>query len=213
MKARIYERFQQADASFTRRFGGTGLGLAISRELVGLMGGELFCDSTPEVGSIFWFALPLVVCAEAPVHGEEAAEAPSGAPRVLVADDHPTNRKVVELMLAEVADIVTVENGLEAVEMYGLVTPDLILMDMQMPVMDGLEAVRRIRAAEAASGASRVPIIMLTANARPEHVRASREAGADLHLQKPITSAALFAAISEAMELHAADIGQDAISA
>ena len=213
MKARIYERFQQADASFTRRFGGTGLGLAISRELVELMGGELACDSEPAVGSTFWFALPLAVCADAPVPVEEAAEAPTGAPRVLVADDHPTNRKVVELMLADVADIVTVENGREAVEMYGLVLPDLILMDMQMPVMDGLEAVRRIRALEVASGALRVPIIMLTANARPEHVRAGREAGADLHLQKPITSAALFAAIGEAMELCANGGQDDVVSA
>ncbi|KQV62373.1 MULTISPECIES: ATP-binding protein [unclassified Caulobacter] len=212
MKARIYERFQQADASFTRRFGGTGLGLAISRELVELMGGELFCDSTPQVGSRFWFALPLTACMDAPAQADETADPPLGRPRVLVADDHPTNRKVVELMLADVADIVTVENGLEAVEMYGLVTPDLILMDMQMPVMDGLEAVRRIRAAEVVSGASRVPIIMLTANARPEHVCAGREAGADLHLQKPITGAALFAAISEAMELRP-DAGQDAVSA
>ncbi len=209
MKARICERFQQADASFTRRFGGTGLGLAISRELVQLMGGELDCDSTPGIGSAFWFALPLAIGARTAPAIEEPAEAPTGAPRVLVADDHPTNRKVVELMLAGVADIVTVENGLEAVEMYGLAPPDLVLMDMQMPVMDGLEAVRRIRALEASTGAPRAPIIMLTANARPEHIRASREAGADVHLQKPITSAALFAAIGEAMDA-SADNDQDA---
>ena len=116
-------------------------------------------------------------------------------------------------MLAEVADIVTVENGLEAVEMYGMAPPDLVLMDMQMPVMDGLEAVRRIRALEASRGAPRAPIIMLTANARPEHVQASREAGADVHLQKPITSAALFAAIGEAMEVRADNDQDTAISA
>jgi len=213
MKARICERFQQADASFTRRFGGSGLGLAISRELIQLMGGDLDCDSTPGEGSAFWFALPLEVCAQTPVQAEENPEAPAGAPRVLVADDHPTNRKVVELMLADVADIVSVENGLEAVEMYGLSPPDLVLMDMQMPVMDGLEAVRRIRALEAASGAPRAPIIMLTANARPEHVRASREAGADVHLQKPITTAALFAAIGEAMDARADSDRDAALSA
>jgi two-component system, sensor histidine kinase len=213
MKARICERFQQADASFTRRFGGTGLGLAISRELVQLMGGDLDCDSTPGEGSAFWFALPLEACAETPAPAEEDPEAPAGAPRVLVADDHPTNRKVVELMLADVADIVAVENGLEAVEMYGLSSPDLVLMDMQMPVMDGLEAVRRIRALEASRGAPRAPIIMLTANARPEHVRASREAGADVHLQKPITTAALFAAIGEAMDARADNERDTALSA
>ena len=117
-----------------------------------------------------------------------------------MADDHPTNRKIVELMLAEVAEIFTAENGREAVDLCATVSPDLILMDMQMPVMDGLDAVREIRAREAATGAARTPIIMLTANARPEHVRASREAGADLHLEKPITSAMLFAAIGQAFE-------------
>jgi PAS domain S-box-containing protein len=200
-KARIFDRFQQADVSFTRRFGGAGLGLAISRELVELMGGALACDSAPAQGSTFWFALPLPAHQEAPVETvADAAPEMLDIPRVLVADDHPTNRKIVELMLAEVAEIFTAENGREAVEVCATVTPDLILMDMQMPVMDGLDAVREIRAREAATGAARTPIIMLTANARPEHIRASREAGADLHLEKPITSAMLFAAIGQAFE-------------
>jgi PAS domain S-box-containing protein len=200
-KARIFDRFQQADVSFTRRFGGAGLGLAISRELVELMGGALECDSAPDQGSTFWFALPLPVHRENPVETvADAAPEMLDIPRVLVADDHPTNRKIVELMLAEVAEIFTAENGREAVEVCATVTPDLILMDMQMPVMDGLDAVREIRAREAATGAARTPIIMLTANARPEHIRASREAGADLHLEKPITSAMLFAAIGQAFE-------------
>jgi PAS domain S-box-containing protein len=200
-KARIFDRFQQADVSFTRRFGGAGLGLAISRELVELMGGALECDSAPDQGSTFWFALPLPVHRESPVETvADAAPEMLDIPRVLVADDHPTNRKIVELMLAEVAEIFTAENGREAVEVCATVTPDLILMDMQMPVMDGLDAVREIRAREAATGSARTPIIMLTANARPEHIRASREAGADLHLEKPITSAMLFAAIGQAFE-------------
>ncbi|MBO9559365.1 MAG: response regulator [Caulobacter sp.] len=200
-KARIFDRFQQADTSFTRRFGGAGLGLAISRELVELMGGALDCDSAPGQGSTFWFTLPLAAH-QAPVADAvvDAAPEPLDTPRILVADDHPTNRKIVELILAEVAEIYTAENGAEAVEVCATVTPDLILMDMQMPVMDGLDAVRAIRARETAAGAARTPIIMLTANARPEHMRASREAGADLHLEKPITSATLFAAIGQAFE-------------
>ncbi|WP_162250214.1 MULTISPECIES: hybrid sensor histidine kinase/response regulator [unclassified Caulobacter] len=198
-KSRIFDRFQQADTSFTRRFGGSGLGLAIARELVERMGGALSCDSTPGVGSTFWFELPLpadhdTATPSAP-HDDVASMA--GIPRILVADDHPTNRKIVELMLADLAEIFIAENGREAVDVFKVSGPDLILMDMQMPVMDGLTAVREIREREASDGGGRVPIIMLTANARPEHIRASRDAGADLHLEKPITSAVLFAAIDQ----------------
>ena len=214
-KARIFDRFQQADASFTRRFGGTGLGLAISRELVELMGGALSCDSVPGMGSTFWFTLPLVAHHDAltVTAPEEVAQPTDGIPRILVADDHPTNRKIVELMLADLAEIFTAENGREAVDVYKVAAPDLILMDMQMPVMDGLAAVREIRALEAKTDSGRAPIIMLTANARPEHVRASREAGADLHLEKPITSALLFAAITKAFEVANAESESVAIEA
>ncbi len=165
------------------------------------MGGTLACDSAPDEGSTFWFTLPLPVHHGASIETtvEPAPDAPA-APRVLVADGHPTNRKIVALMLAEVAEVFAAENGRDAVDLCATVSPDLILMDMQMPVMDGLDAVRSIRAREAARGAGRTPIIMLTANARPEHVRASRQAGADLHLEKPITSATLFSAIGQAFE-------------
>ena len=117
-----------------------------------------------------------------------------------MADDHPTNRKVVEIILAGAGMRITaVDNGLEAVRAHSLGGYDLVLMDMQMPVMDGLTATAEIRAAEARAGAPRVPIVMLTANALPEHIRAGRRAGADGHLTKPITPASLFAAINDAL--------------
>jgi PAS domain S-box-containing protein len=209
-KARVFGRFQQADDTITRRFGGSGLGLAISRELVELMGGVLDCDSVPGAGSTFWFEIPLE-----PGEAVDARQAPRGAsvqsanlPRVLVADDHPTNRKVVELMLEGHAQVVSVENGEEAISAFRSGAFDLVLMDMQMPVMDGLTAVREIRRCEDA--AAHLPIIMLTANALPEHVAASLAAGADLHLDKPITAASLFAAIDEATVRSAAFGAPDA---
>ncbi|WP_293451369.1 ATP-binding protein [Phenylobacterium sp.] len=193
-KARLFDRFQQADETSTRRFGGAGMGLAIARELVQLMGGDLDADARPGKGADFWFEI-LLPAATPPAAGETSVDADAGL-RVLVADDHPTNRQVVGLMLGEVAEVLAVENGAEAVEAFGRTPFDLILMDIQMPVMDGLSAVRAIRAAEDAQARPRTPIIMLTANVLPEYAVASLEAGADLHLGKPITTTALFEAIT-----------------
>ena len=125
-------------------------------------------------------------------------ESPDRPLRVLIADDHPTNRKVAELMLSGVADVVSVVDGQEAVDAAFASHFDIILMDMQMPVMDGLTAVQKIRASS--STCRDVPIVMMTANAMREHVEASRTAGADVHLAKPITAETLFAAMDEAME-------------
>ena len=205
LKARLFDRFEQADGSITRRFGGSGLGLAISRRLVEMMGGVLDCDSEPGRGARFWFDLPLSRAAEAsaaPVAAPAAGPRPATDEplRVLVADDHPTNVKVVEIILAQTgASVTTVTDGLQAVEAWAAEPFDVILMDMQMPVMDGLTAVARIRSAEASSTRPRTPILMLTANALAEHVRASRAAGADGHLTKPISPAGLLEGISAAM--------------
>jgi PAS domain S-box-containing protein len=200
MKEQLFGRFHQADGSITRRFGGTGLGMTISRELTQLMGGVLDADGREGEGAAFWFDLPLVM-AEAHIadEGQASAVAPDRPLRVLLADDHPTNRKVVELMLEGLAEVVSVENGAEALMALGTDRFDVVLMDMQMPVMDGLEATRRIRELETAAGRGASPVIMLTANALPEHVAASHAAGADRHLEKPVTLAGLLEAMNDVL--------------
>jgi signal transduction histidine kinase/ActR/RegA family two-component response regulator len=207
-KGHVLGRFQQADSSITRRFGGTGLGLAISSQLAELMGGALDCESTPGVGSSFWMEVPLPAAQpESTVTRNDVAElGADDTLRILLADDHPTNRKVVELMLAGAAiDLHSVEDGLQALDAFRTGLFDLVLMDMQMPVMDGLTSVREIRAWEDEHARDRTPVIMLTANALPEHVRDARKAGADRHLGKPFTAPMLFEAIEQVL----ADAGED----
>jgi signal transduction histidine kinase/ActR/RegA family two-component response regulator len=201
-KGRIFGRFNQADGSITRRFGGTGLGLAISRDLVELMGGRMDCEGRPGQGATFWFELPLPDAVIANDARDEADEAPAPVGiRILLADDHPANRMIVEALLSDAdVELVSVADGREAVDAFTAGAFDLVLMDMQMPVMDGLSATAEIRAIEARRGGGRTPVLMLTANAMAEHVQAGRAAGADGHLAKPITTAALFEAIAGALE-------------
>jgi len=203
-KARLFQRFEQADGSITRRFGGTGLGLAISRALAEAMEGTLDADSEPGAGSTFTLTLNLarapdsaIVKASAPV---PARPQEAGAPRVLLAEDHPINRKVVELLFEGTGVVLTsVENGAEAVALYETNAFDMVLMDMQMPVMDGLTAIQKIRGREQAEGLAAMPIYTLSANAMPEHAEASARAGANGHLTKPIAVASLFAALDAAL--------------
>lgn len=203
---RLFNRFEQADGDISRHYGGSGLGLAICRELAAMMGGDLGCESAPGEGAAFILTLPLKAAAppdgftdppaldDAP--GQEAAD--TSRLRVLAADDHPTNRRVVELILdAARFDLVSVENGAEAVEAYRAESFDLVLMDMQMPVMDGLTAVQEIRLHEAAMGLPRAPLVMLTANALPEHLEKALAAGADRHMAKPFSVEALLAMVAE----------------
>ncbi|RAK65592.1 PAS domain-containing hybrid sensor histidine kinase/response regulator [Phenylobacterium kunshanense] len=201
-KSRLFARFEQADGSITRRFGGSGLGLAISRALADAMGGALDAEAEPGRGATFTLTLDLPRSATPSpqrVEAEFEDDVSVGGLRVLLAEDHPTNRRVVELILGSAGvDLACVENGAEAVEAFAGGGFDMVLMDVQMPVMDGLTAVREIRAREAAAGALRTPIFVLTANAMPEHVSASRAAGADGHISKPINADELLRVVASA---------------
>lgn len=192
--ATLFDRFTQADGSITRRFGGTGLGLAICRSLMTLMGGQISATSAPGAGSRFSIRLPLTRT----LAGRDevgSAAAPDRPLRILVAEDHPVNQKVVRLILdAHGCETVMTDNGREAVAAFREGGWDLVLMDMQMPEMDGLAATRAIRAFEGAG--PRAPVIMLSANAMEAHRHAALAAGADLHLSKPITAAALMEGIA-----------------
>ncbi|MDI1325464.1 MAG: ATP-binding protein [Brevundimonas sp.] len=194
-RARLFSRFEQADGAITRKFGGSGLGLAISRQLAEMMGGDLDCESEPGGGSAFILTIPFRAAGRPVAAGlspSRAADGDQPVIRVLLADDHPVNRKVVELILAQASvELVSVEDGALALQACRDGDFDLILMDMQMPVMDGLTAIREIRLHEAAMGLGRTPIVMLTANALGEHITMAEAAGADRHLAKPFDAAEL----------------------
>ncbi|WEK57280.1 MAG: ATP-binding protein [Candidatus Brevundimonas phytovorans] len=200
--AQLFQRFSQADTSITRRFGGTGLGLSICRSLTEMMGGRIEGASTPGLGSRFSVVLPLPRAESLQAYDarEPAAAGPglSRRLRVLLAEDHPVNQRVVQLILADhVAELVIVDDGAQAVAACETQAFDVVLMDMQMPGMDGLTATRAIRALEAARATPpRTPILMLSANAMAEHRDAAREAGADLHLAKPVTARDLLTALA-----------------
>jgi signal transduction histidine kinase/AmiR/NasT family two-component response regulator len=217
VKARLFSRFVQADGSITRRFGGSGLGLSISRSLAEAMDGGLEADASPGRGAVFSLTLTLPRCTTAPdlwldEEDLEPQADPLAGKRILLAEDHPTNRRVVELILgAAGVDLICVENGAQAVEAFEGGRFDLILMDLQMPVMDGLTAIGAIRRLEAGSNNAPTPIVVLTANAMPEHVSSSIAAGANGHLSKPIEANALLTTVAELAA--ASDNGQSLISA
>ncbi|HUO12064.1 MAG TPA: ATP-binding protein [Caulobacteraceae bacterium] len=203
----LFEKFTQADATITRRYGGAGLGLAICRELAQLMGGEISAESELGAGSTFTVRLPLEMVRES--HGSTfvmPAESAGAEParldiRVLAAEDNSVNQLVLKTLLHQIGvDPVMVENGQEALDAWTAQHWDVILMDMQMPVMDGLTATRCIREAEADTGRPRTPIVALTANAMAHQVQACLAAGMDGHLPKPVEAARLFAALVAALD-------------
>ena len=194
---RLFARFEQADSSATREFGGLGLGLAICRQLATLMGGTIVAAGQRGRGAVFTLTAPMKAAVQpAAPEGHDEPHAFTRTLRVLVTDDNATNRKVAELILAAIgADVTCAENGAEAVEAVKLGRFDLILMDLQMPVMDGLTAIRHIRAHEQAAGLARTKVVVLSANDLPEQLEASAAAGADEHLGKPIRADDLISAI------------------
>lgn len=200
--ARLFDRFSQADETISRRFGGTGLGLSICRSLTEMMGGEISAESEPGRGSRFVVSIPLPRAEVPPTKGasrELDQEPASGrrSLRILLAEDHPTNQRVVQLILAsQDAELVTVEDGRQAVAAFAGGSFDVVLMDMQMPHMDGLAATRAIRALEAERGLTPTPIVMLSANAMAEHQAQAIAVGADMHVAKPITAASLLSGIA-----------------
>jgi len=195
VQARLFEPFAMGDDTLTRSQGGLGAGLAIANALARRLDARMEVLSRPGQGSTFSLSLPLP---SAPDHGHGTAEAgsPVGCgdrkPRVLAAEDHPTNRRLLELILGAVeleADFV--ENGALAVEAVRTGAYDIILMDMQMPVMDGLTAIEQIRRLQSERGLAFTPICTVTAHAMPEHEDAALRAGAKAHLTKPVAAADL----------------------
>ena len=194
----LFEKFTQADNSATRRFGGTGLGLAICRELTHMMGGTIQVVSREGEGSIFTVELPLPRGRPEPlVDADGGQSANDGNLRLLAAEDNPTNQQVLGAVLGSLGiEVDIVSDGKEAVAAWRGGLYDLILMDIQMPVMDGITAAATIRSLEAKDGRRRTPIIALTANALTHQVQEYLDAGMDAHVAKPIEIARLYDAIS-----------------
>jgi PAS domain S-box-containing protein len=201
----LFQMFEQADTSTTRKFGGTGLGLAICRELAELMGGAITAQSAEGQGSCFIVELPLARVGDevAGKVAEAELKPASVAPalRVLAAEDNAVNQLVIRTLLEQAGvEPFVVADGVQALEAWERETWDLILMDVQMPAMDGPTATREIRAREAASGRRRTPLIALTANAMAHQVAEYRAAGMDAIVAKPIDVEQLLSAMRDLLE-------------
>jgi signal transduction histidine kinase/DNA-binding response OmpR family regulator len=207
-KELIFEAFVQADGSITRYYGGTGLGLGICTKLVEQMRGKIWVESTLGEGSVFHFTAcfplsktpALSIEARETLRGPNATKPVARALRIIIAEDNPLNQAVALGMLQKEGHTLTLaENGLEAVRLYQLERPDLILMDLQMPELDGIRATRKIRAAEESSG-YHTPIIAMTAYAMAGDSERCLQAGMDAHLSKPLAKELLLTTIASIVE-------------
>jgi signal transduction histidine kinase len=202
---KLFVRFDQLDTSTTRKFGGTGLGLAISRDLAEMMGGDIDVESELGRGSCFTLKIPIERVADeiaptpGPLRPERAAREQPLAIRVLAAEDNGVNQLVLKTLLHQLGvDPVIVDNGEAAIDAWETGEWDVVLMDVQMPVLDGVAATTEIRRREKALGRRRTPIIALTANAMAHQTSQYLEAGMDGHVAKPIAASALFQALISA---------------
>jgi two-component system sensor histidine kinase/response regulator len=206
-QARLFTPFAQADASTTRRYGGTGLGLVICKRLIELMGGTIAFTSEAGVGSIFWIelTLPLEIAdprtarADEPTSPAQPMALAAAGLRVLVAEDNPTNQKVALFLLKKLGwQVEVARTGIDAVEAFRTGIFDLVLMDCQMPEMDGFDATRQIRTAE--DGGSHLPIVAVTANAMAGDRERCLAAGMDDYVSKPLSKASLLAAVERLLQ-------------
>jgi len=212
----IFEAFAQEDASTTRKYGGTGLGLSITRRLVQIMGGRIDVQSEPGHGAVFSFELTLPLdrrvaraLREKPADQTAAASAAAPVLKVLLVEDNSVNQMLAKTLLLKRGHEVTIaEDGEVALALHAISEFDVILMDMQMPVMDGITAAKKIRAREAA-GARRTPIIAMTANAREVDRNRCIDAGMDDYISKPFKREVLFELLSRYCH---ADVGKSAAS-
>jgi PAS domain S-box-containing protein len=206
-QARLFERFSQVDSAANRQYAGTGLGLAISKQLVQLMGGSIGVDTEPGVGSTFWFSITVPRVAEAAVTACPPKAAPPLSRRsacILVAEDVEINQEIARAILERAGYAVdVVSDGAEAIKALNQTPYDLVLMDVQMPVVDGLQATRHIRASEAPG--RRLPIIALTANVYSEQVAGCKAAGMDDHIGKPFQPIELLQTVDRWLQSTAED--------